>query len=291
MCLSLAFVCSEVDGIVVIYLWPPSFAYSKILTRGRYLSRHSRCLRGARVSRGPRPRDRARPHAAAAMPSKTKCGRRQAPLEVHEQPLPVLHLLDQPAVAEPADLISVLALGVLLGAPPARALEPIGVLDLDVPSLGAAHADGFAGGHLVPARDALLRALLSASPMVLSLDSDKQSARRLPPSRRADRNDQQPAPRGAAVPRKTKADAAKRCCASSFVSPLDSVVGSLVVRGGQRPNRFASRLGASRGRPGSSGAWVESGRGSSTRLGSCLRSWLPFCASPNVFARSHQGRH
>ena len=45
MCLSLAFVCAEVDGIVVIYLWPPSFAYSKILTRGRYLSRHSRCLR------------------------------------------------------------------------------------------------------------------------------------------------------------------------------------------------------------------------------------------------------
>ena len=78
--------------------------------------------------------------------------------------------------------------------------------------------------------------------MVLSLDSDKQSARRLPPRRRADRNDQQPAPRGAAVPHKTKADAAKRC-ASSFVSPLDSVVGSLVVRGGQRPNRFASRLG------------------------------------------------
>ena len=76
--------------------------------------------------------------------------------------------------------------------------------------------------------------------MVLSLDSDKQSARRLPPRRRADRNDQQPAPRGAAVPRKMKADAAKRCCASSFVSPLDSVVGSLVVRGGQRPNRFAS---------------------------------------------------
>ena len=49
MCLSLALVCSEVDGIVVIYLWPPSFAYSKILTRGRYLSRHSRCLRAARV--------------------------------------------------------------------------------------------------------------------------------------------------------------------------------------------------------------------------------------------------
>ena len=48
MCLSLALVCSEVDGIVVIYLWPPSFAYSKILTRGRYLSRHSRCLRAAR---------------------------------------------------------------------------------------------------------------------------------------------------------------------------------------------------------------------------------------------------
>ena len=50
MCLSLAFVCSEVDGIVVIYLWPPSFAYSKILTRGRYLSRHSRCLRATRYS-------------------------------------------------------------------------------------------------------------------------------------------------------------------------------------------------------------------------------------------------
>ena len=50
MCLSLAFVCSEVDGIVVIYLWPPSFAYSKILTRGRYLSRHSRCLRPTRYS-------------------------------------------------------------------------------------------------------------------------------------------------------------------------------------------------------------------------------------------------
>ena len=49
MCLSLALVCSEVDGIVVIYLWPPSFAYSKILTRGRYLSRHSRCLRATRV--------------------------------------------------------------------------------------------------------------------------------------------------------------------------------------------------------------------------------------------------
>ena len=48
MCLSLALVCSEVDGIVVIYLWPPSFAYSKILTRGRYLSRHSRCLRAVR---------------------------------------------------------------------------------------------------------------------------------------------------------------------------------------------------------------------------------------------------
>ena len=94
----------------------------------------------------------------------------------------------------------------------------------------------------VPARGALPRAVLSASPMVLSLDSDKQSARRLPPRRRADRNDQQPTPRGAAVPRKTKADAGKRCCASSFVSPLDSVVGSPVVRGGQRPNRFASRL-------------------------------------------------
>ena len=49
MCLSLAFVCSEVDGIAAgSYLWPPSFAYSKILTRGRYLSRHSRCLRAAR---------------------------------------------------------------------------------------------------------------------------------------------------------------------------------------------------------------------------------------------------
>ena len=48
MCLSLALVCSEVDGIVVLYLWPPSLAYSKILTRGRYLSRHSRCLRAAR---------------------------------------------------------------------------------------------------------------------------------------------------------------------------------------------------------------------------------------------------
>ena len=229
MCLSLALVCSEVDGIVIIYLWPPSLAYSKILTRGRYLSRHSRCLRCARV---PRRRlslaNEARP--AFTPPRRRrptrKCGRRQAPLEVHEQPLSILHLLDQARVAEPADLIPVFALGVLLGAAPASALESIGILDLDVPSLGAAHADGFAGGHLVPARDALLRAVLSASPMVLSLDSDKQPARRLPPRRRADRNDQQPAPRGAAVPRKTKADAAKRCCASSFVSPLDSVVGS-----------------------------------------------------------------
>ena len=39
----------QVDGIKgPLYLWPPSFAYSKILTRGRYLSRHSRCLRAAR---------------------------------------------------------------------------------------------------------------------------------------------------------------------------------------------------------------------------------------------------
>ena len=127
--------------------------------------------------------------------------------------------------------------------------------------------------------------------MVLSLDSDKQSARRLPPRRRADRNDQQPTPRGAAVPRKTKADAGKRCCASSFVSPLDSVVGSPVVRGGQRPNRFASRLmlvGApGRGR----GAWVGSRRESSARLGFvvALRG-CPFCVSrpaPDVVARSY----
>ena len=143
----------------------------------------------------------------------------------------------------------------------------------------------------VPARGALLQAALSASPMVLSLDSDKQPARRLPPRRRADRNDQQPASRGAAVPRKTKADAAKRCCASSFVSPLDSVVGSFYVRGGQRPNRFASRPGASRGRRGGSGARVESGRESSARLGFVFALWgCPFCASrpaPTVFARSY----
>ena len=162
-------------------------------------------------------------------------------------------------------------------AAPPSTLEPIRVLDVDVPGLGAAHPDRFAGGHLVPARDALLRALLSASPMVLSLDSDKQSARRLPPSRRADRNDQQPAPRGAAVPRKTKADAAKRCCASSFVSPLDSVVGSLVVRGGQRPNRFASRLmlvgGAGQGSWGLAG--VGEGVLGTARLRLCA-PWLPF---------------
>jgi len=35
----------------------------------------------------------------------------------------------------------------------------------------------------VPARGALLQAVLSASPMVLSLDSDEKSARRLPPRR------------------------------------------------------------------------------------------------------------
>ena len=35
----------------------------------------------------------------------------------------------------------------------------------------------------VPARGALLQAVLSASPMVLSLDGDKKSARRLPPRR------------------------------------------------------------------------------------------------------------
>ena len=76
MCLSLAFVCSEVDGIVVIYLWPPSFAYSKILTRGRYLSRHSRCLRAECAFLSDRGHAiEASPHAAA-MPSKTKCGRR-----------------------------------------------------------------------------------------------------------------------------------------------------------------------------------------------------------------------
>ena len=163
MCLSLALVCSEVDGIVVIYLWPPSFAYSKILTRGRYLSRHSRCLRVTRYSerfsrraastfsrsiatRGLRDGCL---HAVAATTTgaaplrrrgeaaiqSTKCrGHRRQPLEVHEEPLPVLHLLDEPAVAEPANFISIFALGVLLGGAPPRALKPVGVLDLDVPA-------------------------------------------------------------------------------------------------------------------------------------------------------------
>ena len=129
--------CAEVDGIAAgPYLWPPSFAYSKILTRGRYLSRHSRCLRAARY-----------------------CKRfsRQAPWF-------------------------------------SRSIATNSLRD------GCPHA-------VVPTETT------SSQP-----------------------------PEGAAVPRKTKADAAKRCCASSFVSPLDSVVGSPVVRGGQRPNRFASRL-------------------------------------------------
>ena len=155
MCLSLAFVCSEVDGIVVIYLWPPSFAYSKILTRGRYLSRHSRCLRCARVLR------RRLSLANEARPAFTpprrrrptrKCGRRQAPLEVHEQPLSILHLLDQARVAEPRNFIPVFALGVLLGGAPARTLKAVGVFHLDVPRLGAAHADRLAGGHFGVAR-------------------------------------------------------------------------------------------------------------------------------------------
>ena len=189
MCLSLAFVCSEVDGIVVIYLWPPSFAYSKILTRGRYLSRHSRCLHAAHAFLADR--DRNDPQPAPTLSRRRhhtrKCGRRHRPLEVHEQPLPILHLLDEPRVAEPADLIPVLALGVLLGAAPARTLEPIGILDLDV-----------------PARDALPRAVLSASRVdVLSFDSDGKSTQRQPPRRRADRDGRQPpqAPSYREVPR------------------------------------------------------------------------------------------
>ena len=253
MCLSLALVCSEVDGIVVIYLWPPSFAYSKILTRGRYLSRHSRCLRCARVLR------RRLSLANEARPAFTpprrrrptrKCGRRQAPLEVHEQPLSILHLLDQARVAEPRNFIPVFALGVLLGAAPASALESIGILDLDVPSLGTAHPDRFAGGHLVPARDALLRAVLSTS---------RRFSRQAPwYSRSIATNSLRDGCPHAVVPTETTSSqppeappshARRRRTPPSAAVPRPSFRlwtpwwAALVVRGGQRPNRFASRLG------------------------------------------------
>ena len=186
-------------------MWPPSFAYSKILTRGRYLSRHSRCLRATRVravrvdvislkdDARPATTPSTRPKRPAASPHRRRRptqdegGHRHRPLEVHEQPLSILHLLDEPAVAEPANLVGVLALGVLLGASPPSALKPIGILDLDV-----------------PARDALLRAVLSASRVdVLSFDSDEKPARRQPPRRRADRDGRQPpqAPSYREVPR------------------------------------------------------------------------------------------
>ena len=255
MCLSLALVCSEVDGIVVIYLWPPSFAYSKILTRGRYLSRHSRCLRVTRYSerfsrraastfsrsiatRGLRDgclHAVAATTTSAAPPRRcgkaviqsTKCrGHRRQPLEVHEEPLPVLHLLDEPAVAEPANFISIFALGVLLGGAPACTLKAVGILHLDVPSLGAAHADRLAGGHFSVAR--LLFGLFFGL---------------------------------------------RGCPFAGF---------------GRQRQRATSKA---RGAPGRSGAWVESRRESSARLGFvfALRG-CPFCASrpaPNVPARSH----
>ena len=113
-----------------LYLWPPSFAYSKILTRGRYLSRHSRCLRATRY-----------------------CKRfsRQAPWFSRSIATKSLRDGSLHAVAPTAT-----------GASPHRRRHTGKCRGhRRQPRLGAAHADGLAGGHLLGVARLLLGLFLA----------------------------------------------------------------------------------------------------------------------------------